>query len=139
MPFVIGKEIKGEARLTISAPQGGSQDPGVTISVTDDVSLTEALELNISREDLMRALMGHGNIRCQATWRTDKLGYKREHKTEEGVTEENVASFEVSGWVARRGDLRNGHRRSYDKKTGKSTYSVVFERWVPVEESDEEQ
>lgn len=137
MPFVVGKELRGEARLTISAPQGGgARNPGMCISVTDDASLTEALEIQISHEDLMRALTGHGSIRCQAIWRVSKLGLKREQKTENGVTKENLHTFEVDGWKGREGDLRNYHRRVYNKKTGKYTARVGFDRWVPIEDED---
>jgi len=137
MPFIVGKELRAGARLTISAPQGGGEsNPGMTISVSDDASLTEALEIQISHEDLMRALTGHGYIRCQATWRVSKLGLKREHKEEKGVTEENLHTFEVDGWKGRKEDLKNFHRRTYDKKSGEYTARVGFERWVPIEDED---
>jgi len=126
MPFIVGKELRAGARLTISAPQGGGEsNPGMTISVSDDASLTEALEIQISHEDLMRALTGHGYIRCQATWRVSKLGLKREHKEEKGVTEENLHTFEVDGWKGRKKTSRTSIAEPTTRRAGSTPLALA--------------
>ena len=96
--------------------------------VMDKKSGTEPLEILISYEELARALTGQGRVECEAIWNTERLGLRKESKTEGGVTKDNIKSFEVDGWKARIGDLGNIHRLNRNSK--EVSYSVVFFRWV---------
>ena len=121
----MGNKYNGEAKLTIA--RAGSSN-FLRMSVLDKTSGTEVLELLISHEDLARALTGQGRVGCEATWNTERLGLRKESKTEGGVTKDNIKSFEVDGWKARIGDLGNIHRLNRNSK--EVSYSVVFFRWV---------
>ncbi|HSH25594.1 MAG TPA: hypothetical protein VLA13_08665 [Massilibacterium sp.] len=114
------------AKVTISSFQRFSTKGGVHISVKDVESSTQVLELEMSFDEFARAVTGQGYCHAEAEWRVSKLGLRREHKVETGVTEDNLHEFEIDGWVARQSDLRNHHR--YNAKD--ETYSVTFERFI---------
>jgi hypothetical protein len=111
------------ARVSISRPLNRDT---IVLTVEDDLSSTQIVEVTLTMADFAAALTGQGHMPGTAEWRgLHLLGKTREHKVEEGVTRDNLHTFEVDGWEAREGDLGNYHRKARD-----GSYRVTFVRHV---------
>lgn len=113
----------------------GDQSTGITISLVDELSNSECVEIHCTVEALGMALTC-SQQECEFEWRPQVVGKRAENKTEIvpiSFTEKNekkiakaLAPFEVDGWHARRSDLGNHHCRIPDGKHQR----VVFFRHV---------
>jgi hypothetical protein len=113
----------------------------IEIEITDEKSHIQFCEVKMSLKDFALAITGRGFSDCEFEVRgTDKIGYTREHKTEEvkllykdkyNLTEadynKTLKPFEKDGWEARRQDLKNHHCIVRGKE---DTYMVNFSRLV---------
>lgn len=140
----MNKRMKAEIIQT--APQGdGAAD--VTITLTDEESHIQFLEIHMTLEEFGRMLHSPTHAECEFTLHhTKHLGWKAENKSVcvplpsqsigYRLTEEDqdaiLAPFEVDGWRARRDDLTNFHRRV--RQGDEHCALVTFFRHVPPEE-----
>lgn len=133
--------------VSMTRPSYGDGREAIEIQVTDDDSGVRFLEVQMSFKEFVKALTSStGTGVAEVRW-LDKLGTKREFKTElvpfdlttvkgradidecAEILRQALAPFEVDGWVGCRQDLLNWHRRSKTKK-GEVYQSVSFTRYV---------
>ena len=114
----------------------------VSIEVGDEDAGVRIIEVHLSHEQYGRLVAGCGFVHCTASVNDSGLvGMQSEHKTElvpcEHVSRDAdkaaiLAPFEVDGWKGNESDLGNHHCW---KGSG---YRVVFHRWVPKKEADDD-
>jgi hypothetical protein len=137
------KKAMSKASLTISRASSTTGPDTIYFQVTDEVSRSVILQLEMSPEQFALALTGLAVRPASAEWCVENLGKRREVKEEvvpfsgysNSSDEEKaraLAPFEINGWCARRSDLGNHHRIDAANPAG---YRVVFTRFV---EPDEE-
>lgn len=134
------KRLKGT--VSISKAYGGDADY-VSITVIDDLSRCEIVEVKLSVEALGQAILGSGCEKCEIELSTsDAIGKRREWKTEIVTVPRSsdaasiraaVAAFETDGWQGRDNDAKNMHRSRGACADG-DRFEVLYERWVPVEQ-----
>ncbi len=135
-------DVTGTGRLRISLPLSGGEEVGFEISVLCDDSRIEHIEIELTPENLAKALATRW-VECAYRIRgVDKLGSKQEYKNEmvtvrdsshenrEAVAQEAIRPFEVDGWYGRVEDALN-HHNIVRKDDGSTDYRVHFCRWVP--------
>lgn len=137
-----GNAAKLPALLTMSRTSNGKW----IIDVTDAVSRSEILHLEVSDAAFSRAIGHLGYQPAEAEWRPAALGKKYEVKTvpvpavkfdgnrESGLAKERaaIAPFEVDGWRGDIDDMSNMHKR-------KGAHQMVtFRRYVESTEEDVE-
>lgn len=126
--------LKGKVSIT---RWHGNKEPytGITITLIDELSGCQCVEIEISPEQLGLAVTGSQQD-CEFQWRPQNVGMKSEHKTEtvpfDGTREDRkaqekaVAPFEVDGWKCSDfSSLYNHHRN-----VGGKNYRVGFTRYV---------
>lgn len=114
----------------------------VEITIKDETSLVEFLEVKVSLENFAKLITGLSYIDCNFQTRgLNLVGKQREYKTvivacdgwslkrdEEEAINAVLAPYEVDGWIGRRYDLKNS--KNY---VGHEGVKVLFERWVEQE------
>lgn len=138
---------KHKGRLSISRPINNMRDPGVFIYLTDDMSLTRCVEINIPIADFAELLFGRGELPCEFEFRPDRVGLKHEHKTEQvrmpkhdfekrqSVAKKALAPFEIDGWKGSVRDMENHNNYvGPTQKDGSQMVRVQFVRWIPATE-----
>ena len=134
-------KLKGRVVVTLPSRMDGPQRFALTI--VDEASHVEFLELWIDPAELMLALTAHisSGANCDIRLRgLDLIGKTREVKEvlvrapkrvfddeakDAVVIRAAISEHEVDGWKGQDGDLRNGNRQS-----GAGTYRVAFTRYV---------
>lgn len=140
------KTLKG--KLTITRVDGNVNESRMCIRVEDVLSGCEAVEVTCGIEAFAFALTAMASQPCDVEFNdSGVIGKKRETKEEvvhvpahdyrgrDAAYAEALKPFEVDGWVARGGDLGNGHRRvkgGGTRPSGGESYRAVFWRWVEV-------
>lgn len=130
-----------EAKITISSVRG-SKIEFISISVKDVSSGLSIIEINMTHEELGKALTGLAACPCLIKYvnTSDNVGKKVETKNEivQGIDnrvydkeefkkmfKEIVLPYEVDGWKADVENSFNHHRRN-----GDGGYSVTFRRYI---------
>lgn len=130
--------MKYQGALTISKYQGGQRGSGVTVSLRDNLSKCEIIDIDISVEEFAQALFGLGDRPCEFEARVKNLGKTRETKSErikppeikdykrsKEIAAKALKPYEIDGWYGDEDDLLNHHRCNPD-----GTHTVGFVRWV---------
>jgi hypothetical protein len=133
------KDTLMNGTLTISK----ASDDTIRIRLIDSLSQMVVTDIQTTPEQFAQAVFGTGFRPCTFELRTDKVGLRREVKTENVYPDSNtealtpllrataaVMRFEVDGWKGNLSDALNHHKRGPD-----GSYRVTFERWVPVEDA----
>lgn len=132
---MLPETLKGKVRISRwhGADKTGHHT-GIIISLTDELSRSQCVEIHLSVEALGECLT-QSEQPCEFEWRPDVVGKVAENKEEIvpfNFTEKSkekmdkaVAPFEVDGWFARRDDMVNHHRR-----VGNDQQRVTFFRHV---------
>ena len=115
----------------------------MTMYVEDDESGIRVLSVEMPMAEMMKALTSAYGAGTMVLGDIDKVGMVREVKyvgipwdhiyyteTPEDEITEVLAEYEVDGWVARRGDMLNQHKRRNCKQY------VAFIRFVDKVEND---
>ena len=142
-------------KLTISRPSSFGGDDYISITVQDELSGSEIVEVRVGMAEFTRALTAFANQPCTVDIGAPEFaGSVRQHKMEavrvrtrygntpeerKAVEDEALLPFEVDGWTARRSDLSNSHRIvqwGHNGDPGFNTYSVTFTRSVRPEEGE---
>ena len=114
----------------------------VEITIKDETSLIEFLEVKVSFENFAKLITGLSYIDCNFQTRgLGLVGKQREHKTvivacdgwslkrdNEEAINAVLAPYEIDGWIGRQYDLKNS--KNY---VGHEGVKVLFERWVDKE------
>lgn len=130
-----------KGNIIITHTTGQSDNRTVRITVGDEASQIEFLEVRLTLEEFGTLLTGGREVDCEFKLKgAEKVGMISQNKEEivpvpkevrystdrEGaLSAKLLAPFEVDGWKARKGDLFNHHRQTEDG------YRVVFFRHVP--------
>ncbi len=135
---------KLNGKITISKYQEPSTEHGciISISIKDEKSGCEAIEIQMSLYDFANALTGLGYVDCKFTFNeANKIGMNREYQkvivsemdiitpSDDAIerhmmTFPKIAKLLIECWRPRYDDFRNWHNRTDDG------YSVLFERWA---------
>lgn len=127
-----------QGSITISRVSSTHGDPYIQVSIQDETSRHQFIELTMSMEAFAMALTGMGAQPLMFDLRgVDYVGKRREFKNElvprppstERACQNDVAvivlaPFEKDGWVGRADDLWNHHKAVGDKQR------VLFTRYV---------
>jgi hypothetical protein len=134
--------MKGNITISRFSNYREEDDKSVSISIEDEASGTRFIEVRMTPRDFMLALTGQGYVDVDFELRADLVGKRREIKTEnipvsdysvsDDEIEEVLAAYEVDGWRASRGDLKNHHNHIGDED-GRDYYSVGFIRYLDPE------
>ena len=131
------KKLRG--KLTITTPSSSNRpNSWVSITVEDESSHCQFLEIEVSYEELAKALTGRGYRPCEFKFNEDApigktVEVKKElvhyegssSKKDEALRQKAVEPFEVDGWACNPDDLLNHHNHRGDKN-----YAVTFRRYV---------
>jgi hypothetical protein len=134
----------------------GFEGETIVIELTDGMSRTRMLEVQMQMLDFARAVTGVGEMPCEfRLGNTELAGWTRDVKHEQVTIEygtfeptsaqvdEALAPFEVDGWKASHrwgDDMGNHHRMVFKPGDGyrmaavsirRETYRVVFVRFLP--------
>ncbi len=127
---------KYQGKLTISRYTGGEKGSGITIRVTDELSGTEFIEIEITAEVLGNCITGLSYQPCEFELRAANVGKTHEHKTEiipftvkdyskrEAEARAAMKPYEVDGWKGSWSDMCNHHNST------KAGQRVTFHRYV---------
>lgn len=128
------KQLSG--KLSINRITHSDRKGTIRITLTDEASSCQAVEIEIGLGEFADCLTGLGHVGCSFEWNdSGVIGSFHQHKEEsipypsfrrddtEALTT-YLAPYETDGWRARRGDVFNGHRRS------QGMVSVTFTRYV---------
>lgn len=125
-------------KITISRYSNSNDAEPIHISIQENDSLVEFVNISMTLEDFAMALTGLGHTDCGLEFRgLDKIGKVREHKIERVYVgdeyqftneraKELMKAFEVDEWEGSAYDLRNSHNQTKDGKHR----NVLFVRWV---------
>jgi len=130
-------------RISISRTSSNREDDYISISIVDESSHVQFVDVKMSLLDFANAITGVAFNSCDFELRHPELvGMKREHKSELlpcskfGDTVEDLQKildpFEVDGWFGSLYDLTNHHNRS---RFGDQV-RVGFIRYVPSDEKN---
>lgn len=153
-----------QGKLTISRMTSNFNNPRpIRITLKDDLSSCEVVEINLSLEAFANAITAAGFQPCEFEFNASGVvGKKREHKTEvvfipnkigykkgnngdRKAVQPYLAPYEVDGWKGRASDALNSHNWDREQRSppkgakvdsGNWT-TIVFERWVDVPETEE--
>lgn len=136
-------QLKG--KITISCVRGSEEY--VAVSIKDTNAGRQIVEARLDFAEFGQLLTGLAHIDCDLRiFNLDKVGKKREFKTEKVEVPENrwscdddtlrslLTPYEVDGWIGRLSDLKNHHCHI----NGTNQFSVSFERWVDDTESNDQ-
>lgn len=132
-----------QGSITISRVTSSHGDPYIQVSVQDETSRHQFIELTMSMEAFAMAVTGMGAQPLTFDLRgVGYVGKRREIKDElvprppsvENARRDEAAAivlapFETDGWVGRTDDLWNHHKAAGDKQR------VLFTRYVDSKES----
>jgi len=133
--------VKLKATLTVSHVQCSHGENYISISIRDESSHCNAVEVEMDFASFAKALTGHGYQPCMMDfnnsgvvgkvheYKTENVTFKNPYFLREGprlkaMMDKALKSFEVDGWEANRDDLLNSHRHKGD------FFSVTFHRYV---------
>jgi hypothetical protein len=152
---VVERTLPAKVRLSWCISMGANAGRGrdhAVLSIEDESSNVQVLELQLTAEQLGRLVVSHSEVECAVTWRTERLGMRHEHKTEEvpfparrstthrdqagelRAAQKALEPFEVDGWEASHEDVLNSHNLIRSGRGAGQVYRVAFHRWVPIEE-----
>ena len=111
-------------KMTISCPMGGNGPDVISISLTDESSGCQVVDIRVDPAVFTMAITGCGSqpVTCRWTGGVNHIGKISEHKTEkvwvpdasrkdrEQEVAEALAPYEVDGWKGRTSDATNPHR-----------------------------
>ena len=108
--------------LVVSRSSGRDDDQEVHLQLTDEVSGCRVLEVNMSLAEWAKATFSSSGSGTMEIYDAAPLGKKREVKEElvpvpefssgdKGWADAALKTFEVDGWVGRKDDLFNHHKR----------------------------
>lgn len=121
------ERYKGNATISINRVFGGDSDGKIKINITDESNGVSALIIDITHEDLMRAIMGVSFIECNATWQSmNLLGFRKETK-KELVKSGELEEYLVDGWRNPWGYNNHHTMKKIDTET---YYETTFTRYV---------
>lgn len=132
-----------QGSITISRVTSSHGDPYIQVSVQDETSRHQFIEMTMGMEAFAMALTGMGAQPLTFDLRdVDYVGKRREVKEElvprplssrdylpNLIAAVVLKPFEVDGWVGRADDLWNHHKAVGDKQR------VLFTRYVDIKES----
>lgn len=141
--------MKGKISIGKVTCCGRPEEDYISITVEDELSSINFLEVKMDLESFAKALMGLGNVPVEFELRgLDRVGKRYEYKTEQvyvpndhtGFTSDDlidkaVSKKETDGWIGSRRDCKNQHNMVDCDKEG-VTYNVHFCRWVDVEKEN---
>jgi hypothetical protein len=127
-------------------PWTGGRERGWNLSVTDERSRTQILDVDLTYEQFSMLLTGRYLDGIPAEWSAEKLGRRREGKSvlipypkalphvswdneRKPEHDEALAPYEVDGWVGCAADLTNFHR-ACENDDGVECRRVAFTRWI---------
>jgi hypothetical protein len=130
-------------RLYFSSMHSSNADDVASIQVTDDVSGTSFLRIEMSMEDFALSLLNHQDREIEFTlWCPERIGKKHERKTESVFVSvdpfkrdqkveisDAIRPFEVDGWIGSRRDAENHHNVTKTLEHG-FIAEVGFDRYV---------
>lgn len=126
-----------DGKITISRTTHSKEGDSIRIRVQDNLSGVSFIEVQMTLENFALALTGLGYVDCGfELFRPDLVGKIEQNKTEfvplrdtfwatDEERQEALRAFEVDGWKARNGDIKNSHNYTKDGKV-----KVVFFRHV---------
>lgn len=129
------KKLRGN--ITITRVRGGDDKTPVSITIIDETSASEAIEVRLTLNDFAEAMLGLGHVKCGVKWNdSGRIGKKREHKTvmltrnksyssDQSTEDAIIAPHEIDGWICDRESYRNHHNWCGDDKV-----ATRFLRWV---------
>lgn len=138
---IMSKKLKG--KISLSRYTSNVRPDGVTISLIDESSGVQCVEIEISIETLGYIITGLSHQECTFEWRPDFVGMIRENKTEiipftatnyktrDQESAAALAPYEVDGWKGSITDMTNGHCRT------PSGQRVGFRRFVPAPKEEQ--
>ena len=136
--------------ITISRTHRGDGKDSIRIEIVDGSSRVHFLVGEMSLSDFASAITGLGYQPIDLEVRgLDKLGMKREHKSERiawtgfrvrdaftiELAKATIAPYEIDGWRGQYDDLFNSHKRIVGSN---DLYSVGFHRYVAADAAGEE-
>lgn len=113
-----------EGKLSISRTRSNRDDEScISITVTDELSRTRFLKIEISPEEFANAITNLGERPCMFELSAGLVGKRREHKTVvvplkdpfKATADERlaaIAEYEVDGWIGYKPDANNHHNYS---------------------------
>lgn len=127
-------------KLSISGRiQGGGLEDKVRITLTDESSHTQAVDITLSKSDFANVLFGLFQVPCDYEFNDQcPMGKVREHKTvivaipdhsyhnREDVAAAAIKPHEVDGWIGSLKDAMNHHNRLRSS----NEYRVSFVRFA---------
>jgi len=134
-----------KGKISIGRYTSNQRSDMISIGITDEISGTPFLEVEITPEILGLALTGLGHLDCAFTLHNiERVGKQREQKTEtlsiapvligkaHALLLTASLPYCVDGWLP----MLNEQTRyePFAKKAGEWCYQVSFVRWVDVEE-----
>lgn len=135
--------LKGS--ISISRPQYSDGRKQIEITLIDERSACQAIEVHIGMEAFAEALTGLGRVACDFDFNNSGVvGMVYEHKTEivpipdslyrddDKRVSEVLSLFEKDGWEGCRSDVTNHHHHS--RKGDQLFARVTFTRHVPATE-----
>ena len=114
--------------LSISYPQHGDGRRVTSLTITDDISGAQVVDLEIDITQWALALTSLASRPATMEFRDAAFGRISEHKEELVPDLGALAPFCVDGWKPRQGDYGNNH--CYVSKGEKRFCRVIFHRYV---------
>jgi hypothetical protein len=135
-----------KGKITITRPSYSDSRRAISITMHDESSGTQFLDVEIGMAEFAEAITGMSRIPCEFQLFARNVGKIHEHKavsvfvpaqrhkTTPEIVRAAVAEHEVDGWMARDDDAKNGHRITSYADDGYHV-NVTYDRFVePVEE-----
>lgn len=143
--------VEGEGRITIGRVTSTSGPDFMSIELDDALNHVRLVEVRVSLEEFVEALMGGGYRKCEFSFHSNPpLGKRLETKTEEvsipyfdfkrddrarvAAVRAAVSLYEVDGWQGEDRDMSNHHNLiRLDRDAKVEHYRVHFRRYVEQE------
>lgn len=128
--------MKLKGKISITRPNSNVHGDYINITISDDTSGCEFVDLTMSMTDFAYCVTGMSHQDCSVEFRPDNVGKTMEHKTisiprpksygkDVSEIKNLLAPHEVDGWVGNASDASNHHQWGPD-----DTVSVSFHRFV---------
>lgn len=131
---------KGNASIS-RWTSSGDPHTGITITLNDETSGTQCVEIHLTIEAFAIAITGGSHQKCEFEWRPGNVGKFAENKEEivtvdwteksEAKIRKALAPFEKDGWSARRSDVTNHHMRTEAGKQRVTFFRFVEQKRTP--------
>lgn len=141
-----GKRLKGKATVSISRYTSNQWDGGITISVTDEASRIQVVEVDVPFEEFALLVTGCSRMGLEVEYGNLALVGKLCETKEVTLTrsdggrridEKEWKRHEVDGWRCELDDEERAGNINHHRYSGNTGYRATFVRWVDTGKEDE--